>query len=48
MARGYFKLLSECGLLRADMDADEVGYAYQATFEGFLQGEASAPAEGLE
>ncbi|MDR8407510.1 TetR/AcrR family transcriptional regulator [Nonomuraea sp. 3-1Str] len=48
MARGYFELLSERGLLRADMDADEVGYAYQATFEGFLRAEASAPAEGLE
>ena len=26
---------------------DDISYAYQATFEGFLQQEAAAPADGL-
>jgi AcrR family transcriptional regulator len=47
MARGYLELLADHGLLRDDMDIDEVGYAYQATFEGFLQAEGSAPADRL-
>jgi len=29
------------------MDIDEIRYAYQATFEGFLQQEGTAPADGL-
>ena len=29
------------------MDTDDISYAYQATFEGFLQQEAAAPADGL-
>jgi hypothetical protein len=48
MARGYFELLGEHGLLRDDMHVDEIGYAYQATFEGFLRAEADAPADGLD
>jgi AcrR family transcriptional regulator len=47
MSRGYLKLLAGHGLLRDDMDVDEVGYAYQATFEGFLRAEADAPADRL-
>jgi AcrR family transcriptional regulator len=43
MAGRYFALLSAHGLLRDDMDVDELGYAYQATFEGFLQ---AAPTAG--
>ncbi|MGY0062308.1 TetR/AcrR family transcriptional regulator [Streptomyces sp. LZ34] len=41
MAHGYFALLAERGLLRDDMDVAEVGYAYQATFEGFLRAEGA-------
>jgi AcrR family transcriptional regulator len=48
MARGYVALLAEHGLLRDDMHIDEIGYAYQATFEGFLRAEATAPANGLD
>ena len=48
MSRAYLELLAEHGLLRADMDIDEIGYAYQATFEGFLHQEAAAPADGLD
>jgi AcrR family transcriptional regulator len=48
MARGYLELLAEHGLLRDDMDIEEIRYAYQATFEGFLQQEAAAPADGLD
>jgi AcrR family transcriptional regulator len=48
MSRGYLQLLAERGLLRDDMDLDQIGYAYQATFEGFLQAERTAPADGLE
>jgi AcrR family transcriptional regulator len=39
MSHGYLVLLAEHDLLRADMDVHELGYAYQATFEGFLQAE---------
>jgi AcrR family transcriptional regulator len=48
IARDYFELLSAHGLLRDDMDVDQAGYAYQATFEGFLHAEAAAPADGAE
>ncbi|WP_433345060.1 TetR/AcrR family transcriptional regulator [Microtetraspora malaysiensis] len=48
MARDYLELLAEHGLLRDDMNADEIGYAYQATFEGFLRAEGAAPAGGPE
>ncbi len=41
MARDYFDLLAEHGLLRDDMQPDELGYAYQATFEGFLRAEGT-------
>ncbi|GLX11061.1 TetR/AcrR family transcriptional regulator [Microbispora sp. NBRC 16548] len=37
MARRYFELLAEHGVLRDDTDLDEVAFAYQATFEGFLR-----------
>jgi AcrR family transcriptional regulator len=47
MSRAYLELLAEHGLLRDDMDTDDISYAYQATFEGFLQQEAAAPADGL-
>ncbi|MEW1836850.1 helix-turn-helix domain-containing protein [Nonomuraea angiospora] len=39
----YFRLLAEHGLLRDDLSADEVGYAYQATFDGFLRAEGASP-----
>jgi AcrR family transcriptional regulator len=48
MARDYLRLLAEHGLLRDDVDADEITYAYQATFEGFLRAEGAAPADGQE
>jgi AcrR family transcriptional regulator len=48
MARDYLGLLAEHGLLRDDMHADELGYAYQATFEGFLRAEGAASAGGPE
>ncbi|MGP3961083.1 TetR/AcrR family transcriptional regulator [Nonomuraea sp. 3N208] len=48
MARAYLRLLAEHGLLRDDMQVDEIGYAYQATFEGFLRAEGDAPAGGQE
>ncbi|WP_433413657.1 TetR/AcrR family transcriptional regulator [Microtetraspora malaysiensis] len=48
MARDYFELLAEHGLLRDDMSVDEIGYAYQATFEGFLRAEGTAAAGGPE
>ena len=43
MARDYLNLLAEHGLLRDDMNVDEIGYAYQASFEGFLRAEGAAP-----
>ncbi|GAA4619637.1 helix-turn-helix domain-containing protein [Actinoallomurus vinaceus] len=46
--RGYFALLAEHGLLRDDLSVDEVGYAYQATFEGFLRAEGASPVDGPE
>lgn len=46
MARAYLTLLAEQGLLRDDLNADEIAYAYQATFEGFLRAENTAPAGG--
>jgi AcrR family transcriptional regulator len=48
MVRDYFGLLAEHGLLRDDMRVDEVGYAYQAIFEGFLRAEGAAPTGGQE
>jgi AcrR family transcriptional regulator len=44
MSRTYFELLAAHGLLRDDMDVDAIAYAFQATFEGFLQAEAAAAA----
>ncbi|MEV4011565.1 helix-turn-helix domain-containing protein [Nonomuraea angiospora] len=46
MARDYLGLLAEHGLLRDDMSVDELGYAYQATFEGFLR--AAGASDGRE
>ncbi|NUW42140.1 TetR/AcrR family transcriptional regulator [Nonomuraea rhodomycinica] len=37
MAHGYFDLLVGHGLLSDDLGAEEAGFAYQATFEGFLR-----------
>jgi AcrR family transcriptional regulator len=48
MARDYLALLGEHGLLRDDMPVDEIGYAYQATFEGFLRAAGAAPASRPE
>ena len=48
MSRAFLELLAGHGLLRDDMDADQIRYAYQATFEGFLQQEAAAPADGVD
>ena len=48
MARDYLGLLAEHGLLRDDLRVDEIGYAYQATFEGFLRAGDTAPAGGQE
>ncbi|MFG1682664.1 TetR/AcrR family transcriptional regulator [Nonomuraea sp. NPDC049269] len=48
MARDYLELLAEHGLLRDDLQPDELGYAYQATFEGFLRAEGTAPTGGPE
>ena len=42
----YFQLLAEHGLLRDDLDVDEIGYAFLATLEGFIQAEASGTALG--
>jgi hypothetical protein len=44
MARDYLGLLAEHGLLRDDMRLDEIGYAYQATLEGFLRADGAARA----
>lgn len=44
LSRSYFELLSGRSLLRDDMDVDAIAYAFQATFEGFLQAEAAAAA----
>jgi AcrR family transcriptional regulator len=46
MVRAYLTLLAEQGLLRDDLNVDEIGYAYQATFEGFLRAESAAPSGG--
>jgi hypothetical protein len=43
MSRAYFRLLAEHGLLRDDLDVEAIAYAFQATFEGFLQAEAAWP-----
>ena len=48
VARDYLGLLAEHGLLRDDMRVDEIGYAYQATFEGFLRAEDATSAGGRE
>jgi AcrR family transcriptional regulator len=44
MSRAYLELLAEHGLLREDLDLEAIAYAFQATFEGFLQAEAAAAA----
>ncbi|MFF0080366.1 TetR/AcrR family transcriptional regulator [Streptomyces canus] len=43
LTHSYLALLAEHGLIRADLSVDEIGYAYQATFEGFLHVEGSTP-----
>ena len=47
MSHAYLQLLAQHGLLRDDMDIEEIHYAYEATFEGFLKHEGAAPANGL-
>ena len=42
VSHAYFELLAEHGLLRGDLSADGVAYAFLATLEGFIQAEASA------
>jgi AcrR family transcriptional regulator len=44
MSHGYFRLLAEHRLLREDLDLEAIAYAFQATFEGFLQAEATTAA----
>lgn len=44
ISHSYFQLLAEHRLLRDDLDVDAIAYAFQATFEGFLQAEAAATA----
>ncbi|GLI02839.1 TetR/AcrR family transcriptional regulator [Phytohabitans aurantiacus] len=48
MARDYLGLLADHGILRDDLRVDEIGYAYQAIFEGFLRAEGAAPASGQQ
>ncbi|MEQ4723226.1 helix-turn-helix domain-containing protein [Nonomuraea sp. B19D2] len=48
MGRGFLELLAEHGLLRDDLDVDQLRYAYQATFEGFLRAEGGTSADGRE
>ena len=48
ISRAYFELLARHGIFRDDMSTDEISYAFQATFEGFLRAEADAPADGLD
>jgi AcrR family transcriptional regulator len=48
MARDYLGLLAQHGLLRDDLSVDEIGYAYQATFEGFLRAESTTPTGGQQ
>jgi AcrR family transcriptional regulator len=48
MLYGYFRLLARHGLLHDDLSVDEVGYAYDATFEGFLRAEDASAVEGPE
>ncbi|MFD8012664.1 TetR/AcrR family transcriptional regulator [Streptomyces sp. NPDC058955] len=44
-ARRYVELLAHHGLVRDDLSPGEIGYAYQATFEGFLRAEEAPDAE---
>ena len=48
MLHGYLQSLAEHGLLRDDLSVDEVGFAYQATFEGFLRAEGASAVDGPE
>ena len=48
VAHDYLGLLAEHGLLRDDMRVEEIGYAYQATFEGFLRAEDATSAGGQQ
>ncbi len=42
VSHAYFELLAEHGLLRNDLSADAVAYAFLATLEGFIRAEATA------
>jgi AcrR family transcriptional regulator len=53
VSHAYVQLLAEYGLLRDDLDADAVAYAFRATLEGFIQaeatdGEGQGPALGIK
>jgi AcrR family transcriptional regulator len=51
VSQAYIELLAEHGLLRDDLSAEEVAYAFLATLEGFVQAEATAgqrPGSGIE
>jgi AcrR family transcriptional regulator len=51
VSQAYIELLAEHGLLRDDLSAKEVAYAFLATLEGFVQAEATAgqrPGSGIE
>jgi AcrR family transcriptional regulator len=42
VSHAYVRLLAEHGLLRDDLDADAVAFAFLATLEGFIQAEPTA------
>ncbi len=41
LSQAYFELLSEHRVLRDDLNADELAYAFLATLEGFIHSEAA-------
>ncbi|MET9731052.1 helix-turn-helix domain-containing protein [Streptomyces sp. NPDC006458] len=43
LTHSYLALLAEHDLVRDDLSVDEIGYTYQAMFEGFLRAEGSTP-----
>ena len=45
-ARDYRTLLARHGLLREDMPVEEIGYACQAIFEGFLRADGTIVGQG--
>jgi AcrR family transcriptional regulator len=50
LSRTYFELLSRHGVLRDDLSAEAIAYAFVATLEGFIQAEATTaerPGSGI-